>query len=114
MGLRRVYEMTRRDHALHHRGLWQLMLRRWVQPCLRLRVAARTGGVPLVIAGVGLASALGAESFAEVVARTVVAISPGSDELLRKVIVRDDAGDETSKQGEVVVVLGLGTAFLAA
>ncbi|HEV7830906.1 MAG TPA: hypothetical protein VGP04_19085 [Pseudonocardiaceae bacterium] len=48
-------------------------------------------------------------------ARTVVAISPGSsDELLRKVIVRDDAADETSKQGEVVVVLGLGTAFLAA
>jgi uncharacterized BrkB/YihY/UPF0761 family membrane protein len=78
---------------------------------LQLALAA----VPLVIAGVGLASALGAESFAEVVARTVVAISPGSsDELLRKVIVRDDAADETGKQGEVVVVLGLGTAFLAA
>jgi YihY family inner membrane protein len=78
---------------------------------LQLALAA----VPLVIAGAGLASALGAESFAEVVARTVVAISPGSsDELLRKVIVEGGAGDETSKQGEVVVILGLGTAFLAA
>src|SRR3712207_8982273 len=47
---------------------------------LQLALAA----VPLVIAGAGLASALGAESFAEVVARTVVAISPGSsDDLLR-------------------------------
>jgi YihY family inner membrane protein len=78
---------------------------------LQLALAA----VPLVIAGAGLASALGAESFAEVVARTVVAISPGSsDELLRKVIVEGGAADETSKQGEVVVILGLGTAFLAA
>ncbi len=78
---------------------------------LQLALAA----VPLVIAGAGLASALGAESFAEVVARTVVAISPGSsDELLRRVIIEGGAADEASKGGEVVVVLGLGTAFLAA
>ena len=38
--------------------------------------------VPLVIAGAGLAAALGVESFAEVVARTVVAISPGSSDAL--------------------------------
>jgi hypothetical protein len=71
--------------------------------------------VPLVIAGAGLAVALGAESFAEVVARTVVVISPGSsDDLLRQVIIESGAADEGSKRGEVVVVLGLGTAFLAA
>jgi hypothetical protein len=39
--------------------------------------------VPLVITGAGLAVALGAESFAEVVPRTIVAISPRS---------RDEAG----------------------
>ena len=71
--------------------------------------------VPLVIAGAGLAVALGAESFAEVVARTVVAISPGSsDELLRQVLAERGAGEEASERGEVVVALGLGTAFLAA
>lgn len=67
-----------------------------------------------MIAG-GLAVALGAESFAEVVARTVVVISPGSsDDLLRQVIIEGGGADEGSKRGEVVVVLGLGTAFLAA
>ncbi len=78
---------------------------------LQLALAA----VPLVIAGAGLVSALGAESLAEVVARTVVAISPGSsDDLLRQVIIEGGAADEGSERGEVVVVLGLGTAFLAA
>ena len=78
---------------------------------LQLALAA----VPLLIAGAGLASALGAESFAEVVARTVVAISPGSsDDLIRQVITAGNAADEASKRGEVVVILGLGTAFLAA
>lgn len=75
---------------------------------LQLALAA----VPLVIAGAGLATALGAESIAEVVARTVVAISPGSsDALLADVIAADDEGSE---RGEVVVVLGLVTAFVAA
>jgi YihY family inner membrane protein len=68
--------------------------------------------VPLVIAGAGLATAIGAESFAEVVARTVVAVSPGSsDSLLADVL---EGGDEGSERGEVVVVLGLATAFAAA
>jgi YihY family inner membrane protein len=75
---------------------------------LQLALAA----VPLVIAGAGLATALGVDSVAEVVARTVVAISPGSsDALLTDVLAADDEGSE---RGEVVVVLGLGTAFLAA
>jgi YihY family inner membrane protein len=75
---------------------------------LQLALAA----VPFVIAATGLASALGVESIAEVVARTVVAISPGSsDSLLTQVLA---GGDEGSERGEVVVVLGLATAFGAA
>ena len=69
--------------------------------------------VPLVIAGAGLSAALGAESFAEVVARTVVALSPGnSDALVAQVV--EGGSEEGSEQGEVVVALGLATAFLAA
>ena len=75
---------------------------------LQLALAA----VPLVIAGAGLATALGAESFAEVLARTIVAVSPGSsDSLLTEVL---EGTDEGSERGEVVVVLGLATAFAAA
>ena len=68
--------------------------------------------VPLIIAGAGLATAIGARSFAEVVARTIVAISPGdSDALVADVVSTDDEGTE---RAEVIVVLGLATAFLAA
>ncbi len=68
--------------------------------------------MPLIIAGAGLATAIGARSFAEVVARTVVAISPGdSDALVADVVNTDDEGTE---RAEVIVVLGLATAFLAA
>lgn len=70
--------------------------------------------VPFVIAGAGLASALGAESFAEVVARTVVAISPGSSDQLVRDVVDSGATDEGSERAEVVVAVGLATAFLAA
>jgi YihY family inner membrane protein len=69
--------------------------------------------VPLVIAGAGLAAALGVESFAEVVARTVVALSPGSSDALLADVV-EGGSDEGSEQGEVVVMLGLATAFVAA
>src|SRR3954470_18338203 len=48
--------------------------------------------VPLVIAGSGLATAVGAESVAQVVARTVVAVSPGAgDQLLADVVARGPA-----------------------
>lgn len=76
---------------------------------LQLALAA----VPLVIAGAGLATALGVESFAEVVARTVVAISPGSSDSLVEQVVDGGGGDEGSERGEVVVALGLATAFAA-
>lgn len=69
--------------------------------------------VPLIIAGAGLSAALGVESFAEVVARTVVALSPGSSDALVAQVV-EGGSEEGSEQGEVVVALGLATAFVAA
>jgi YihY family inner membrane protein len=75
---------------------------------LQLSLAA----VPLVIAGAGLATSLGADSVAEVVARTVVAVSPGSsDSLLEQVI---QGGGTERDEGTAVVVAGLVTAFVAA
>jgi YihY family inner membrane protein len=106
-------------HTVRHYGLRHLLVASFVRFrygdgfsharafALQLALAA----VPLVIAGAGLATALGAESFAEVVARTVVAVSPGSsDSLLADVL---EGGDEGSERGEVALVLGLGTAFAA-
>jgi YihY family inner membrane protein len=75
---------------------------------LQLALAA----VPLIIAGAGLASAIGARSFAEVIARTVVALSPGRSDAL--VVDAVSTGDEGTERAEVIVVLGLATAFLAA
>jgi len=77
---------------------------------LQLALAA----VPLVIAGAGLATALGVDSFAEVVARTVVAISPGSSDSLVADVVNAGGDDEGNESAELVVVLGLVTTFLAA
>lgn len=75
---------------------------------LQLALAA----VPLVIAGAGLATTLGAESFGQVVARTVVAISPGSSDALVQDAVA--ASDESDDAGELALWVGLVTAFLAA
>ncbi|PVZ13027.1 YihY/virulence factor BrkB family protein [Actinomycetospora cinnamomea] len=81
--------------------------------------------VPLVIAGSGLASVVGIESVSEVLARTVVAVSPGAnDQLLADLVARgpaedpgpggEDADDPRGEDiGEIAVVLGLATAFLA-
>ena len=107
-------------HAVRHYGLRHLLATSFVRFrygdgfsharafALQLALAA----VPLVIAGAGLATALGVESFAEVVARTVVAVSPGSSDSLLATVL--EGGDEGSERGEVVVVLGLATAFAAA
>ncbi len=69
--------------------------------------------VPLIIAGAGLATALGAESFGVVVARTVVAISPGSSDALVQNAVGAST-DESDDAGELALGIGLVTAFLAA
>ncbi|WP_433801632.1 YihY/virulence factor BrkB family protein [Actinomycetospora sp. CA-084318] len=80
--------------------------------------------VPLIIAGSGLATAIGAESVAQVVARTVVAVSPGTgDQLLADVVARgaeapvvgndDDDDGPGENLGELAVAFGLVTAFVA-
>jgi YihY family inner membrane protein len=74
---------------------------------LQLALAA----VPLVIAGAGLATSLGADKVAEVVARTVVAVSPGSSDSLLEEVLR---GGTERGEGTAVVVAGLVTAFAAA
>ena len=89
---------------------------------LQLALAA----VPLIIAGVGLSAAAGAEGASEVVARTVLALSPGtSDELVAEAVRGagageadpDDPGEQaerddtpTGERGELVLALGLLTA----
>ncbi|WP_198961315.1 YihY/virulence factor BrkB family protein [Pseudonocardia sp. MH-G8] len=107
-------------HTVRHYGLWHLLATAFVRFrygdgfsharafALQLALAA----VPLVIAGAGLATAIGVESFAEVVARTVVAVSPGSSDSLLAAVL--EGGEEGSERGEVVLVLGLVTAFAAA
>lgn len=71
--------------------------------------------VPLVIAAAGLSAALGAESVGEVVARTVVAITPSTSDQLIDQAVRGDADDAGPEGvGEVALTLGLITAFVAA
>ncbi|WP_224387808.1 YihY/virulence factor BrkB family protein [Pseudonocardia sp. ICBG1293] len=96
---------------------------------LQLALAA----VPLIIAGVGLSAAAGAEGASEVVARTVLALSPGtSDELVADAVRGsgatgpgtgdpEDPGEQrerddtpTGERGELVLGLGLLTAFAAA
>jgi YihY family inner membrane protein len=107
-------------HTVRRHGLRRLLLAAFVRFrygdgfsharafALQLALAA----VPLVIAGAGLATALGAESFAQVVARTVVAVSPGSSDSLLAAVL--EGGAEGSERGEVVVLLALVTAFAAA
>jgi hypothetical protein len=53
--------------------------------------------VPLIIAGAGLAAALGVESFAEVVARTVVALSPGGSDALVADVVEGGSEEGSEK-----------------
>ena len=72
---------------------------------LQLSLAA----VPLVIAGAGLATSLGADKVAEVVARTVVAVSPGSSDSLLEQVLRNGGAERGA--GTVVVMAGLVTAF---
>ena len=75
---------------------------------LQLSLAA----VPLVIAGAGLATSLGADYVAEVVARTVVAVSPGSSDSLLEQVIRGAAPNGV--RARLVVMAGLVTAFVAA
>jgi YihY family inner membrane protein len=108
-------------HAVRHYGLHHLAQGAFVRfrfgdgfshaRAFALQLALAT--VPLIIAGAGLASALGAESFAQVVARTVVVVSPGNSDALVADAMQGGT-EERSERAEVVVALGLITAFVAA
>lgn len=124
-------------HTLRRHGSWTLLRDAFLRFrygdgfshargfALQLALAA----VPLVIAGAGLSSALGGESLGEVVARTVVAVSPGSsDELVQQAVTGSaaesengaegvvgggDGEDDEDDVGELAIAFGLTTAFLA-
>ncbi|MCO1655200.1 YihY/virulence factor BrkB family protein [Pseudonocardia humida] len=108
-------------HAARHHGMGHLVRGAFVRfrygdgfshaRAFAMQLALAT--VPLIIAGAGLANALGAESFAEVVARTVVVVSPGNNDALVADAVQGGS-EEGSERAEVVVALGLATAFAAA
>jgi YihY family inner membrane protein len=75
---------------------------------LQLSLAA----IPMVIAGAGLATSLGGDKAAEVVARTVVAVSPGSSDSLVEQVIK--GGGANREAGVAVVAAGLATAFASA
>lgn len=71
--------------------------------------------VPMVIAGAGLSIALGGETLGEVVARTVVAVSPGdNDDLVRDAVAGRTGAEQDDDAGEPAFTIGLVTAFVAA
>ncbi len=124
-------------HTARRVGLWALLADSFTRfrygdgfshaRAFALQLALAT--VPLIIARSGLAGAIGADSVAEVVARTVVAVSPGAgDQLLADVVDRgtnaprpatpgEEPDDEVDRPGEslgeAAVAFGLVTAFLA-
>ncbi|GAA2893110.1 ribonuclease [Actinoplanes cyaneus] len=67
--------------------------------------------VPFLIALSGLATDLGVEAGGEVVADTVIALTPGASEPVVRELLVDD--DRTEDAGEVALVLGLITGLIA-
>ncbi|GAA4590593.1 YihY family inner membrane protein [Actinoplanes octamycinicus] len=105
--------------ALRHYGRWPLLRDAFVrfrygdgfshsrafalQLCLAI--------VPFLIALSGLATDLGVESGGEVVADTVIELTPGDSEGLVRQLLEDD--DRTEEAGEVALTLGLITGLFA-
>ncbi|GIF09148.1 hypothetical protein Asi03nite_66860 [Actinoplanes siamensis] len=67
--------------------------------------------VPFLIALSGLATDLGVEAGGEVVADTVIALTPGASEQVVRELLMDD--DRTEDAGEVALTLGLITGLVA-
>lgn len=105
--------------ALRHYGRWPLLRDAFIrfrygdgfshsrafalQLCLAI--------VPFLIALSGLATDLGAEKGGQVVADTVIAMTPGASEPLVRELLEDD--DRTEEAGEVALTLGLITGVIA-
>ncbi|GGQ55418.1 YihY/virulence factor BrkB family protein [Couchioplanes azureus] len=106
-------------HALRRYGRWHLLRDAFIrfrygdgfshsralafQLCLAI--------VPFMIALSGLATDLGAEEGGQVVADTVLALTPGASEPLVRELLQDD--DRTEDAGELALVLGLLTGLVA-
>lgn len=67
--------------------------------------------IPFLIALSGLASDLGAQTGGEIVADTVIALSPGASEPLVRQLLEDN--DRTEDAGELALTLGLITGLIA-
>jgi YihY family inner membrane protein len=67
--------------------------------------------IPFLIALSGLASDLGAQTGGEIVADTVIALSPGASEPLIRQLLEDN--DRTQDAGELALTLGLITGLIA-
>ncbi|MBG0560253.1 YihY/virulence factor BrkB family protein [Actinoplanes aureus] len=105
--------------ALRHYGRWPLLHDAFVrfrygdgfsharafalQLCLAI--------VPFLIALSGLATDLGAESGGQIVADTVIALTPGDSETLVRELLVDD--DRTEEAGELALTLGMITGLVA-
>jgi YihY family inner membrane protein len=105
--------------ALRHYGRWPLVRDAFIrfrygdgfshsrafafQLCLAI--------VPFLIALSGLAADLGAKAGGQIVADTVVALSPGASEPLVRSLLQDD--DRTEDAGELALALGLITGLFA-
>jgi YihY family inner membrane protein len=106
-------------HALRHYGRWPLLRDAFVRfrygdgfshsRALALQLCLAI--VPFLIALSGLATDLGAEEGGQIVADTVVALTPGDSEpLVRDLLLADD---RTEDAGEFALVVGLITGLLA-
>jgi YihY family inner membrane protein len=106
-------------HALRHYGRWPLLRDAFVRfrygdgfshsRALALQLCLAI--VPFLIALSGLATDLGAEEGGQIVADTVVALTPGDSEpLVRDLLLADD---RTEEAGEFALVVGLITGLIA-
>jgi YihY family inner membrane protein len=105
--------------ALRHYGRWPLLRDAFVRfrygdgfshsRALALQLCLAI--VPFLIALSGLATDLGAEEGGQVVADTVLALTPGASEPLVRDLLQDD--DRTEEAGELALALGLITGLFA-
>ena len=106
-------------HALRHYGRWPLLRDAFVRfrygdgfshsRALALQLCLAI--VPFLIALSGLATDLGAKEGGQIVADTVVALTPGDSEpLVRDLLLADD---RTEEAGEFALVVGLITGLIA-
>ncbi|MCA2217685.1 YihY/virulence factor BrkB family protein [Jidongwangia harbinensis] len=105
--------------ALRHYGRWPLLRDAFVRfrygdgfshsRALALQLCLAI--VPFLIALSGLATDLGAEEGGQIVADTVLALTPGASEPLVRDLLQDD--DRTEEAGELALALGLITGLVA-